>query len=386
MATQLGFQTFFDENAFHLKAIQKFSSAFPYFSLKHYSSVTGPLPYMLWATFGKAFGFEIPTLRFLTVLFSYTTGLLFFVTCRDQKIPFPLLTTFVLISFPYIFLHSFTLYTNNMALFWQVFTMLFLLKYVESKSITDLILAAFGSSALVFTRQIDIALPIAALCFLLTEKNLRRPWTLLIVFLPIAGLLFLFYYWGGIFPGRIWGRPLLHFLFSIRWTQFTLILVMLGFYFHPLGLLEIKRGKGWPLLFLIGSVVYLLIFPLNYPKEGLGIIYYGIDVLGRNVHPALVWILPLYFGIAGGLFFHGLLRGIRESRRPPLVFYIFLCYFLMSGLNPVVYERYDYYLWPMILLLLPKDISENRALLLFVLAIQTVITLAYLNVTLIFPN
>lgn len=341
---------------------------------------------MLWTTFGKLFGFEISTLRFLTVLFSYAAGLLFFVTCRDQKAPFPLLTTLVLISFPYIFLHSFTLYTINMALFWQVFAMRFLLKYVGAQSKTDLMLAAFGSLALVLTRQIDIALPVAALFFLSAEKSLRKPWTLFILFLPVAGLLLLFYYWGGIFPGRRWGQSLLHLLFSIRWTQFTLLLVMLGFYFHPLGLLEIKRGKGWALLFLIGTIVYLLIFPLNYPKEGLGIIYYGIDVLGRHLHPALKWILPLYFGMAGGLFLHSVLRGVREWQRPPLVSYLFLCYCFVSGLNPVVYERYGYYLWPMILLLLPRDISGNRRLLLSVLALQAVVTLVYLKLTVTFLN
>ena len=56
-----------------------------------------------------------------------------------------------------------------------------------------------------------------------------------------------------------------------------------------------------------------------------------------------------------------------SSERPPLVSYVLLFYLLLSCFNPFVYERYYYFAWPLVLLLLPRDVSGNRTLLIFVL-------------------
>jgi hypothetical protein len=378
----LSFQPIVDEHLFHLKAIGQFASSFPFFNLKDYPSASGPLPYIFWVMMGKIIGFDLWKLRFLTVLISYLSSVLFFRTCRDEKIPFPLLKALILIFFPYIFLYSFTIYTMNFTLFWEIFSLRYFLKYGESQSKGDLLWGSIGSLALVFSRQIDVALPVGILCFFLVENRLRKLASLLACLVPIGGLLLLVIYWKGITPPPFQTA----FPLSFKLTQLTLLLTVFGFYLQPIGLFEGRRLRGWPASCFLLLVPYLLIFNVPYPEEGLGIVYYGIDFVSRTFHGGFSLIGPLYLGLVGGLVFYGITRSVRESPRPPLASYVLLFYILLNGFNSFVYERFYYFAWPLVLLLLPRDVSENRSLLMIVLLFLVGISLSYAKLVWVFPK
>ena len=133
-------------------------------------------------------------------------------------------------------------------------------------------------------------------------------------------------------------------------------------------------------------IPYLLILHVPYPEEGLGIVYYGIDFISGRFHGGLSVIGPLYLGWVGGLVFYGIARSIRESPMAPLASYVLLFYILLNGFNPLVYERYYYFAWPPVLLLLPRDVSENRFLLFFVLSILVGISIGYAKLMRVFPK
>jgi hypothetical protein len=382
LITRLSFHAIVDENLFHLKTIEQFASSFPIFDLKDYPSASGPLPYILWAIMGKVVGFEIWKLRFLTVLISYLSSILFFHTCRDQKIPFPVLKTLILIFFPYIFLYSFTLYTMNFALLWEIFSLRYFLRYVESRSKGDLAWGSTGSLALVLSRQIDVALPLGAFCYFLIGKHLKKPLAAFLSIAPILGFLLLVTYWKGITPPRF--QTALH--PSLKLTHFTLLLTVIGFYFQPIGLLEGWRLKRWAAIFPLLFIAYLFVFPVPYPEEGQGIVYYGIDLIGREFYDGLAWMAPFYLGVVGGLVFYGIGRGICESGKVPLPSYVLLFYLVFNCLNPYVYERHYYFAWPLVLLLLPRDVSENRTLLMIVLLFLVGISLSYAKLVWVFPK
>jgi hypothetical protein len=199
---------------------------------------------------------------------------------------------------------------------------------------------------------------------------------------PVIGLLLLMIYWGGPSPLRYQkGYPL-----SFKPAQFTLLLTALGFYLQPMGFFEGGRWMGWRGLSFLLLFPFLLFFPVHYPQEGLGIVYYGIDIIGRRFYSWLSLIGPLYLGLAGGLVLHGIVRRIREFPRPPLEAYVLLFYILLSGFNPYLYERYYYFAWPLVLLLLPRDASENRCLLVLTLSILVAISLVYAKMMLVFPK
>jgi hypothetical protein len=315
-------------------------------------------------------------------LISYLSSVAFYLMCRDEKIPFPLLKTLIFISFPYIFLYSFTIYTMNFTLFWEIFSLRYFLKYVESQSKGDLKWGAIGSLALVFSRQIDVALPVGILCFFLVEKRLRKSASLLACLVPIGGLLLLVIYWNGITPPPYQTA----FPLSFKLTQLTLLLTVFGFYLQPIGLFEGRRLRGWPASFFLLLVPYLLIFNVPYPEEGLGIVYYGIDFVSRTFHGRFSLIGPLYLGLVGGLVFYGIARSVRESPRPPLASYVLLFYIVLNGFNSFVYERFYYFAWPLVLLLLPREVSENRTLLMIVLLFLVGISLSYAKLVWVFPK
>ncbi|OGP91533.1 MAG: hypothetical protein A2157_08745 [Deltaproteobacteria bacterium RBG_16_47_11] len=382
MITRLAFLPIVDEHLFHLKTIEQFASSFPIFNLKDYPSASGPLPYVFWAILGKLIGFELWKLRFLTVFISYLGSVLFFRTCQEQKVSFPLLKTLLLIFFPYIFLYSFTIYTINFALFWEIFSLRYFLRYVESQSSADLTWGSMGSLALVLSRQLDVALPVGAFCFFLLGKHLKKPSAVFLSMAPILGFLLLVTYWKGMTPPRFQTAlsP------SLKLTHFTLLLTVIGFYFQPVGLLEGWRLKRWAAVFPLLFIPYLLIFHVPYPEEGLGIVYYGIDLIGRKIYSGLAGMLPLYLGMVGGLVFYGIGRGIWESGKLPLLSYVLLFYLLFNCLNPFVYERHYYFAWPLILLLLPREVSGNRFLLMSVLVILTGISIFYVKLLAVFPK
>ncbi len=380
--TRLTFDPITDEYLFHLKAIEAFASSFPVIPLKDYPSGSGPLPYVIWVIIGKIFGFDLWKLRLLTAFASYLAILLFLKLCREQDISSPLLRASILVFFPYIFLHSFTLYTINIALFWEVFSLLFFLRYAKTDSTTDLLWGALGSLALVFCRQIDVALPLGALCFLLFEKRLKRPLTLFLGIAPLLGLLLLVIYWKGITPPRFQTVLSPH----LKLTHFTLFLTLIGFYFQPIGLLEGWRLKGWTVLFCLLLIPYFLIFPIPYPEEGLGIVYYGIDSIGRKFHAQMGQVLPLYFGAVGGLVLYGIGKGIWRLGRFSLPAFVLLFYLFFGSLNPFVYERHYYFTWPLLLLLLPRDVSESRFLSLSVLAIHMAVSILYVGLLLVWTK
>jgi hypothetical protein len=382
LLTRLSFQPIVDEHLFHLKAIGQIASSFPFFNLKDYSSASGPLPYIFLAMMGKIIGFDLWKLRFLTVLISYLSSVLFLRTCQDEKIPSPLLKTLILSFFPYIFLYSFTVYTMIFTLFWEIFSLRYFLKYGHSQAKGDLIWGSIGSLALVFSRQIDVALPVGILCFFLVENRLKKLASLLACLVPIGGLLLLVSYWKGTTPPPFHAR----FPLSFKLTQFTLFLTVLGCYLQPIGLFEGRRLRGWPAFCFLILIPYLLVFNVPYPKEGLGIIYYGIDFVSKTSYGGVSLIGPLYLGLVGGLVFYGIARGIRESPKPPLVSYVLLFYILLSGFNPLVYERYYYFAWPLVLLLLPRDVSGNRTLLMIVLLFLVGVSLSYAKVLWVFPK
>jgi hypothetical protein len=382
LTTQLKFNLYVDENLGHLETIEKFASTFPRLDLMDYPASSGPLSFILWAIFGKVVGFEIWKLRVLTILISYLGSLIFFKTCQDQKIPFPLLKTLCLIFFPYIFLHSFTLYTINLTLFWELLSLRSFLRYAESQSKIDLACGSLGSLALVFSRQIDVALPVGVLCFCLTERRLRELWSLLGSMVPIVGLFLLVLHWNGIAPQKAHQEA---FSLSFKLTQLTLLFTVVGFYFQPIGIYQgVKLGRRAGFFLLM--VPFLLLFAVPYPKQGLGIVYYGIDLVGKTLHHGSSLVLPLCFGMLGGLVFYGLSKGIHESGRPSLTVYVLFSYVLFNCLNPVVYERYYYFAWPMIILLLPRDVSENRFLSILVLTIHIGISIFYVKLSLVFPK
>lgn len=380
LITKLAFIPMTDEHLFHLPAINAFASSFPFFNLKDYPSASGPLPYILWTIFGKIFGFEIWKLRTFTMILSYLSSLIFFITLREQKKPSPLLTTLVLIFFPYIFLHSFTIYTSNLTLLWELFSLRYFLKYQDSKSNLDLLMGSVGSLALVFSRQLDVALPAGVLCYFLLKKSRRTALSVASAAAPIAGLLLLTILWNGITPPTFQSgfRPVL------KPIHLTLVLTVVGFYFQPLGLYEAKQLKARS-AFILLLIPFLLVFSVPYPNEGLGIVYYGIDWLARG-YSNLSWMLSLYLGMLGGLVFHAVVRQIREARGLPLPFCVLLFYLFLNLLNPFVYERHYYFVWPLLLLLLPRELFEKRFLFIFVFAIHLGISICYVILSLVFPK
>ena len=199
---------------------------------------------------------------------------------------------------------------------------------------------------------------------------------------PIVGFLLLVAYWKGITPPRFQTAVYP----SLKLTHFTLLLAVIGFYFQPLGLFEGWKLRRWAHLSPLLFIPYLLLFAVPYPEQGLGIVYYGIDLVGKKLGNELVWILPLYLGVVGGMVFYGIGRGICQLGRAPLPSYVLLCYLLFSCLNPFVYERHLYFAWPILLLLLPKNVSENRTLSILVLAFHIGISLLYVDLSLVFTK
>lgn len=164
-----------------------------------YKEVTPPFTYLIYALWGKVVGFEISSLRILSIIIS--TGIAFFlhylIFSLFQKRSFAILGTLLFIFNPYVIGMSIFIYTDMLAVLFVIILLIGILK-------NNIILIFFSSCFSILTRQYNIVFLIAAVIyffFLYLEKGEKKNlFNIIAVIVSTFPLIFLFYIWGGISP------------------------------------------------------------------------------------------------------------------------------------------------------------------------------------------
>ena len=191
-----------DAGLYHLPTIRQFAE---HVDLESYPAAQTPLYHLLFAGFGKVFGFELWRLRLLNAAISYAAALALLRLLRRSTPLEPqqaLALTLVFVLSPYFFGPSFTLLTDNLALLFAFIALERIDSSRRSLSPGAFAVACLAICAAVLTRQSFVWLaPVAAAFLLLAPVPLGRKLAglalLAAALVPLGGLVIL---WGGLVP------------------------------------------------------------------------------------------------------------------------------------------------------------------------------------------
>jgi len=391
-ATGLGFAPQTDELKFHLGVVQQFGQALPAIPWRDYHAATPPLPYLLWALWAKLFGYGLPALRLLTLLLSYAGILAFWDLARRRGHPAPLLEAMLLLFSPYLFLNSFTLYTVNVGLPFEVLALRFYLE-ADRTGWKGLLWGGLAAAVAVYCRQHYLFLPAGMGLYWLWRtlrdwRTLRRFQTFArFALIALPALLFapLALAWGGLTP------PAFQQLHTLRANvqNVNFLLMLVGLYCAPLALLawpNIARC-GWRAgALLLGLPLYVAFRP-DYGEAAdaqAGIILHGLDILRRLAGPLVagagqvaLWANGLVILAAAG----GRLPEARRAgaaREPLLLCAWMLAFAVILLASDAVYERFYALIVPVLLLLLYPWAARRRIVLALWLGLSAGMSVAYL--------
>jgi len=311
LITDLDFMPQTDEAKFHWDVIQQFDAEWPAVPWREYHAATTPLPYIAWALWGKVLGFELPLLRALTLILSYAGVLAFYLLARNRNHHWPLAESLLLLFSPYIFLNSFTIYTVNVGLLFEVLALWFYLRADQPSDWPALLWGGLAATAAIYCRQHYIFLPAGmALWWAISRWRAKQVgWrdlrNLVLIALPITLFLPIVVAWGGMTPPAFQG---LHSL-TISPVHINFLVIFIGLYCAPVVIAALPtlsrwRWRGaWLLLCVPG---YFLFRP--YYEQGAkalssseqGIILHGLD-LARGAVGAVAPALGEFALWANGL-------------------------------------------------------------------------------------
>ena len=100
-------------------SVLNFGDNFSFDLLKHYRQMSTPLPFIIYALWGKLFGFELFTLRILSILIAISTYLLFFniLYLETDNIKLSIVSTLFLVVNPYMVGLSIFVFTDMPTIF-----------------------------------------------------------------------------------------------------------------------------------------------------------------------------------------------------------------------------------------------------------------------------
>lgn len=218
-----------DEGHFH-RTVEYFGQGISLDTLKHYEEMSTPLPFIVYAWWGRLAGFELAQLRILTLICSLITYLVFFhllwILVNDPRAVF--WSALWLVINPYMIGLSIFIYTDMMTI---MFVVLALLARVRKQALLFGLAMALG----ILSRQYVVFLTLACLTWdgfqwLLERKReaLKMLAADLLSLVPYGLLILL---WGGAGPDNSLRGAYLTEGVSFHPTHLTLYLCLL-FVFH----------------------------------------------------------------------------------------------------------------------------------------------------------
>ncbi|MBN1427530.1 MAG: glycosyltransferase family 39 protein [Anaerolineae bacterium] len=372
LLTGLDFRLVRDEALYHIKVIDQFAGTPLLTAIADYPSASTPLPYLIWALYGKVVGFDVWKLRLLTAVVTYLTAVLFCIVCKRQGLPYPLVSTLTLIGMPYVFFYGHTFYTISFGMFFCVLALHFYLQ----QDLKHWLWGALFAGCAIYSRQYYLSLPLGMLLYRLVANrrqlipDLRHNFGHWIAAgLPILTILPLFWLWKGMVPPL---HQADHFVYPVA-QHVNFFFIFVGFYFWPMIVsaraLQTLREKA-----IVCCVILVVLLPLyaafrltyseNYNAIGVanGLLVHGFDIVGNRLGDWAaeaakfgVWLVGLAIILAA------VFDMPWEDAKYKLMA-LWAAFLAMIIMTPYVAERYYVLPLPYLILLLHKPFRKWQLL------------------------
>ncbi len=355
-----------DEGHF-IATITQFAQNYSRETLRTYNEMSTPLPFVLYALWGKLFGLEAATLRLFSLLLGFAAALLFFAIAKQLLVQSRTIFFAYLLFLFQPYLIGFTMYVYT-----DLFAIIGLLLALWEGIKRNEWWLGIGCVIALLSRQYSVFFIAALMLFYILEYIwAKRPAslrTLLVVILSCLPLTFLFAYWQGIVPDNTMRTLYLDTALSYHLSSAVLYLSCITIYLFPVLLVRRKNvflNKTVWLIAILMSSIYLLA-PIRASQAAANV---DIETVGL-FHRLLRYVFdnPLvingifYFCFLIGLvvFVHFLalfwkLRKEKANGVDMLLILSLVCFLLVMPFSYLHWEKYFILLLPFLLLLLLKE-------------------------------
>ena len=375
--TGLAFRLVGDEGFYSLRIIGLFAGAWPRPYLADYGVTSTPLAYVLLTAWGKTVGFEIWKLRSLTAGVTYLAACIFYKLCKEQRLPYPLLSTSSFLLYPYIFFLGFTIYPENFALLFGVGALYYYLMHGGSPG--RMLAGSALATLAIYCRQSYIVLPATLLGIDLVQR-LRRGsvpsdhWSFsrpLILAIPILMFIPFYVVWGGATPPMTRTSSAGEWFLALTPFHLNYILVFVGFYFAPMlfrpRTVALIRTGRYVWLVALGLLAVYFAFPIQLNDLAghslvAGIVIHGLDLVGRLTWSGVGAAAKLALWVMGLIIVLGEWSDRPWTEHKTWLAGMALIYTSLMIVTPLVYERYYEVLVPLLILIMHGTFYSKRVL------------------------
>ncbi|RKX25451.1 MAG: hypothetical protein DRP47_09810 [Candidatus Zixiibacteriota bacterium] len=326
-------------------------------TLTHYNEMSGPLPFVIYSFWGRLFGFELSSLRILSVLIALICYLLFhrliFIITGEGKVAFWM--ALFLSVHPYMVGFSIFVFTDGLAILFLIAAALAIVR-------TNPLLLGLSCAAALLCRHYAVFLIAAtvvySLIIWLKEKRKDSAKMLWAGFASILPLVFLIVLWGGLSPDNTLRNLYLEKSLIFHPNYLILYICLLFAYQLPIVVLKWRKiYNDWKTLLICFVVSWLYWFaPVGPSKYDIANNTFTVGLFNRLI----VWIYDakwLEQGIFFVCFMLGLpilaivLKGIRGSIKQAhfdFVFFLDLSILLFLMTMPFSYLGWEKYIMPLV--------------------------------------
>lgn len=365
------------DEAHFQETIVQFAESLSWETLRTYDEMSTPLPFLLYALWGKVFGLELPALRIFSLLVSAVTLILGYWLYR-LLLPawLPLAALMLLACNPYFAGTSVFVFTDMLAVAFLLSATLALVKDHGPA-------LCFSCAGAMLSRQYLVFFPAAvmlyyAVCAVLSPEKagFKRLFWPLLAFVPLLGL---FLFWGGLSPDC--ERRINYLALGWGWhPQAFFLYVALFFAFaapFSIPFLYQKRKKAGLLMVLLPLSLAYWLFPVQASPFTLvetdfvtaGLLHRFLTGLFPGpVHQAFYYLFFL-LGLAMLGIFLGRLTAHLKSRTIGLLDFLIMAHVLFLVIMPLSYLWWEKYFLPLlplslVMILLPgnPDLEEEGGL------------------------
>jgi len=349
--------------------IKRFGEEISFDHLKHYEEMSTPLPFLIYALWGRLVGFELFPLRVLSLIIAVITYLVFhrllYISIKDKKKVF--WGAALLVVQPYMVGFSIFVYTDMMAI-------LFLVLVVMCHFRRRPVLLGICLALAILSRQYMAFLVIAGGVYYLLEHFMtkRRVSLAMLVaaVISVGPFLALAFWWGGLSPDSSLRQRYLSDGFYYHPEVVSLYVSLVFIYLFPLMLYYWRKFYGgltvW-VVALLGSMYYI-IFPVgpSKPSVEVGILTVGLFhrllryLVGQGFfehavfYVAFVLSMPVLYSLATDLY-----QRCRQ-RLFDIKLYLDLTVFAFLAVMPFSYLGWEKYFLPAVPLVIVRILLSRR--------------------------
>lgn len=360
-----------DEGHF-IATITQFAENFSCETLRTYNEMSTPLPFMLYALWGKLFGLEAASLRILSLLIGFVTSLVFFSIAKRLLVRFSI-SIFAYILFllqPYLIGFTTYVYTDMFAILGLLLAFSGVLKRNDW-------LLGIGCVIALLSRQYSAFFVMALImfsiyeCMQLQQRDAIR--LLSAVILSALPLTVLFMYWRGVTPDNEMRLLYLKAGTSYHLTSLVLYISCITIYLFPAVALQTRvlfSNKKTLIAAILFSLIYF-IAPIRASQAAVNVDIETVGLFHRLIRHLFAnqMIVDTFFygcfliGLIVLIHFMRLLwlnwRNKNNSVENLLILSI-ICFLIVMPFSYMHWEKYFMLFLPFLLIVLMMPRSSER--------------------------